>query len=831
MISRRDLLAFIAAGWGGVRNDEIRGTRLHVMAVGSQAEALDILDQLKRGEPLEALAKRFWESSGTREGGYVGQVEVAALSPSLQRALRNPDLGNIANIAATPSGYVLLGVAQEPTSGAPEDATSQGMSGRAAVFDYELVTNVDGLFETDRLFDRLEKPAGFQLDLQVNCDLRAQEPRGGIQEMEAYAREAHHILGQLYSYEGEMSRAIEHFHISYSLANSLGLEQELKIMEKKLAIAYFRLAENENWIASHNSESAIFPLSPKSQFKLASGAEKATQHAIKSLAQSPGDLEQKWLLNLAQMSLGKYSDSVPKEHLIPLTHFESAMDIGRFQDVAPDLGLDVFGMAGGVIVDDFDNDGFLDIVVSSWDHCAPLRYFHNNGDGTFSDRSKESGLGKQLGGINLIQTDYNNDGWLDIYILRGGWQGPVRDSLLRNNGDGTFTDVTKDAGLTTPPTANHSAVWADVDNDGLLDLFVANELLPNQLYRNNGDGTFTDVAHSAGVDRIGYGKAVVAADFDGDGYPDFYVSNYGQENFLFRNNGNGTFTDVAKQMNVGKPLFSFATWFFDYDNDGWPDLFVTSFVHSVHEVMRSYMRQPVKAETLKLYKNMGGTSFQDVTREAGLERVFMPMGANFGDIDNDGFLDFYLGTGDPSYVSLVPNVLFKNVEGKRFVDITASSRTGSLQKGHGVAIADIFNDGKPCIYENIGGATRGDKYYSALFRNPSTQGNWISVKLVGVKSNRAAIGARIKVSLNGDDGQPRHIYRHVSSGGSFGASPLVQHIGLGKAARIEAIEIFWPASKTTQTFQRVEANQFIEIREFAKNYSKLNRKQITLRRP
>ena len=550
MISRREILAFIAAGWGGVRDGEARGTCLHVMAVGSHSEAEEILGRLRAGEPLESLASRFWAGPAGREGGYVGQVEVAALSPSLQRAVRDRIPGTIANIAATPSGYVLVGVAQEPATGAAGDIASQGMSGRASLLDYELVTNVDGLFETDRLFDRVDKPAGHQLDLQVNCGLRREEPARGIQEMEAYARETHHILGQLYSYEGEMTRAIESFHIPSTWHPLLDSRKNRRLWRKSLPLAYFRHAENENWIAHHNARSAIFPLSPESHFKQTSGAEKASQHALKYLSHNPEDLEQKWLLNLSQMALGKHPQSVPRDHLIPLTHFESKVDIGRFQDIAPTLGLDVFGMAGGVIVDDFDNDGFLDIIVSSWDHCAPLRYFHNNGDGTFSDRTKAAGLDNQLGGINLIQTDYNNDGWLDIYVLRGGWQGPVRDSLLRNNGDGTFTDVTKDAGLAPPATANHSAVWADYDNDGLLDLFVANELLPCQLFHNNGDGTFTDMARSAGVDRVGYGKGVVAADFDGDGYPDFYVSNYGQENFLFRNSGNGTFTDVAKQMHV-----------------------------------------------------------------------------------------------------------------------------------------------------------------------------------------------------------------------------------------------------------------------------------------
>ena len=200
----------------------------------------------------------------------------------------------------------------------------------------------------------------------------------------------------------------------------------------------------------------------------------------------------------------------------------------------------------------------------------------------------------------------------------------------------------------------------------------------------------------------------------------------------------------------------------------------------------SYLKLPGQAETLKLYKNRGDGSFKDVTQEVKLDRVFMPMGANFGDVDNDGFLDFYLGTGAPSYGALVPNVLFRNHDGKYFSDITTSSGTGHLQKGHGVAFGDINNDGDEDIFVEIGGAVPGDKYASSLFRNPGHhENNWISLHLVGVKTNHAGIGARIKLTLEDERHQRRFVYRDVTSGGLFGASPFQQHIGLGKARRIE----------------------------------------------
>jgi hypothetical protein len=204
------------------------------------------------------------------------------------------------------------------------------------------------------------------------------------------------------------------------------------------------------------------------------------------------------------------------------------------------------------------------------------------------------------------------------------------------------------------------------------------------------------------------------------------------------------------------------------------------------------------------------------------------MGANFGDIDNDGFLDIYLGTGNPTYGSLVPNVLLHNKDGKFFTDVTASSGTGELHKGHAVAFADMGNNGHEDLLEEVGGAVPGDRHVFRLFKNPRGDNDWITVHLVGVKSNRSAIGARIKVTVQDGDQAPRTIYRTVGSGGSFGASPLQQHIGLGKSARILDLEVWWPASQTRQNFAGVNKNQFIEIKEFEKSYTVLQRHSFQL---
>jgi hypothetical protein len=278
---------------------------------------------------------------------------------------------------------------------------------------------------------------------------------------------------------------------------------------------------------------------------------------------------------------------------------------------------------------------------------------------------------------------------------------------------------------------------------------------------------------------------------------------------------------------LGTPQ-GFATWFFDYDNDGWQDLFVTSYVASLDEMVRDYLGMPHNATTMRLYRNLGDGAFRDVSAQAGLTTVRMPMGANFGDIDNDGFLDIYLGTGHPSYGALAGSVLLRNKDGRAFVDVTASSGTGELHKGHGVAFADLDNDGDQDIIFEVGGMTPADRHAIRLFENPGHGNDWIALKLVGVKTNRTAVGARIKATVDDDKGQRRSIYRSVGSGGSFGSSPLLQHIGLGKSAKRVDLEIWWPTTDTRQHFMDVGKNRWLQIEEFSKEYSALKREPVRL---
>ena len=219
------------------------------------------------------------------------------------------------------------------------------------------------------------------------------------------------------------------------------------------------------------------------------------------------------------------------------------------------------------------------------------------------------------------------------------------------------------------------------------------------------------------------------------------------------------------------PSYSFATCFFDYDNDGWPDLFVDSYMSSVDESIKTYVGGEHNAETLKLYRNKHDGTFEDVSERMGLDKVFMPMGANFGDVDNDGFLDIYLGVGNPSFTSILPHVLLRNDGGKSFVDITQSSGTGELHKGHGIAFADLSRQGREDIVSNNGGAIPADKHSLRVFENPGNDNDWLNVRLVGVKSNRSAVGAEIKVTVQDGNAAPRLIYRTVGQTSSFGSNP------------------------------------------------------------
>ena len=599
---------------------------------------------------------------------------------------------------------------------------------------------------------------------------------------------------------------------------------------KALAISYMRLGEQQNCATMHGQRACLFPLRASAVHHLTRGAEGAIRELTALLENDPEDTQSQWLLNVAYMQLGRYPQEVPARWLIPASRFDSEAKLPEFPQIAASAGIDITGHAGGAVVADFDGDGRLDIMVSSSGPLDQIHFFHNNGDGTFTDVTRKSGLIGETGGLNLVLTDYNNDGHPDVLVLRGGWwgkQGCYPMSLLRNNGNGTFDDVTEQAGLLyAAPT--QTAAWADFDGDGWLDLFVGHESTaedpyPSQLFRNNHDGTFTEMGAASGVANLGFVKGVAWGDYNNDGRPDLYVSVMDGKNHLFRNDGprdrhdlskGWRFTDVAAAAGVDKQRNSFATWFFDYDNDGWPDLFVAGYsLKSAAEIGAFEMGKKVSAEEPRLYRNMHDGTFRDVTSEVHLDRAILVMGASFGDLDNDGWLDIYLGTGDSTYESLLPNRMFRNDEGRRFEDVTTAGDFGHLQKGHSVAFADLRNSGFEDIFEEMGGAQPGDSFQSALYRNPGNQNHWITLELEGVRSNRAAFGARIDVAVRGPKGDIRHIYRTVGFGSSFGGNPLEQHIGVGSATRVAEITVKWPASGMIDHIHNTPVDHRYHLRE------------------
>ena len=828
-----------------VKHDEDASRKeiaLQVIVVNTPEQANQVLERLKVGYDFASLAKEKSIDPTADSGGYMGRMDPASLRPELRDAVKGVGPGKISAVTRIPSGYAILKVVPENKAAEIENAPKARLQALSAFGSVLKSPGISGFGDANDALLRFTKAQGWERDFVLGCQMRTQSLATATESMEKLlapsnrkavdqqepldVMQEHVSLGELYSYQGKMDAAIEQYEEAYRIASER-VPRAVPLMEFTLGIARLHRSDMANGAFSAPGEKCLFPMRPGHTYEKTEDAKKAIQHFAKCLEYRPESLDSRWFMNLAYASLGEYPDGVPEKYLIPLSAFESKERVNRFVDVAPAVGVDTFSQAGGVIVDDFENNGRLDILTSSMDMCQPLRYFHNNGDGTFTDRAGEAGLARQLGGLNIIQTDYNNDGCTDFLVLRGGWEFPERMSLLKNNCDGTFTDVTDASGLGDTLVASQTAVWADINNDGLLDLFVGNESGGNLLFLNKGDGTFENISRSAGIDKsAGQIKSVVAADYDNDGYVDFYVTDYLGENHLYHNNHDNTFTDVAPQAGVAGLGPSFVAWFFDYDNCGLPDLFVTSYFVSVDESMRTYLGLPHNAGTLKLYKNLGNGTFKDVTVETGLDKVFMPMGANFGDIDNDGFLDIYLGNGNPSYASVLPHVLLRNQEGKYFVDVTASSGTGELHKGHGVAFADLQRRGYEDIVTETGGATPGDRHTLRLFANTASGNDWINLKLVGVKSNRPAIGARIKVTVKNEGNPARAIYRTVGSGGSFGASPFEQHIGLGKSAKIERIEVDWPASSMHQSFTGVGKNQFWEIREDSKVAKRLERKMV-----
>ena len=812
-----------------------------LIIVSSAGKAAQVLEQLKNGADFSKLAQSESLDPSASQGGLIGPIALSELRPDLQAALRTLPVGGVSGVLQLPTGFAIVQRAESSSSGSR--IRGNEVLAVSSVSSVKSTLSVDGFSEAATALTNIEKPVDWNQSPRLICEFRQQAvdrvnaalskilaPESASMRA-AYTPkeviEGYVALGQLAAYTGDMGRTVTEFERAYKLAKTDN-QAALPDLEQMLAIASVHKAGFDNGLFSAPGDRCLLSTTGNASLTKSEAFDQGVRQLQALLDKRPDDVELKWFLNAAFMSTGGYPGRVPSKYVISPDVFASPEDVGKFADVSAQAGVNSFSSAGGLVIDDFDNDGRLEILTSNFDSCGRMQLFRRRADGVFEDRAEQAGLSEQLGGLNLSQADYNNDGCKDVLVMRGGWELAQRRSLLRNDCDGTFTDVTAAAGLQAPVTSSQTAVWTDIDNDGWIDLFVGNEDAPLQLFRNRGNGTFEDIAAAAGVRRTAFTKAVAAGDYDNDGFPDLYVSNFRDGNVLFHNNGDKTFRDLTAVAGVHGADRGFPAWFFDFNNDGWDDIFASSYYLSVEETARSYLSLPLNATTMKLYRNSRDGGFLDVTAAAHLDKVSMPMGSNFGDIDNDGFLDIYLGTGSPSYAALAPSMLLRNKSGASFVDVTVSSGTGEMHKGHGVAFADLDNDGDEDIAFKVGGATPGDAHAFRLFENPGHDNDWLGLNLVGVRSNRAAIGARIKVTVQGADDARREIHRTVGSGGSFGASPLEQHVGLGKTARIVEVEIRWPASGTRQVFTNVMKNQVIEIREMDDRYNALDRTPLPL---
>ncbi len=625
------------------------------------------------------------------------------------------------------------------------------------------------------------------------------------------------------------------------------------IPEWNLALAHLQRAEDLNCVhhgdaaPGRSADSCILPLVSAAVHSRPEHARAAGDLFLDLLEEGrptgPWRHRAQWLLNVARRLTGDFPDGVPARFRISEDVFTSAAFTGgRWRNLGPELGIDALDLAGGAVVDDFDGDGVLDLITSTWDPCGPLQAFRGDGRGGFEDKGEAWGLSGQFGGLNLIHADYDGDGRLDLFVLRGAWlleEGRIRNSLLRNElgGDaGRFVDITEAAGLVEPAYPTQAAAWGDYDGDGDLDLYVGNEAseaheYASQLFHNLGDGTFEDVAAEAGVSNLRYAKGVAWGDVDNDGDLDLYVSNFGA-NRLYVNTG-GVFQDEAIRAGVTEPeRESFATWFFDYDNDGDLDLYVGDYRNQATEVVASYMGSDPGVGQPLLYRNDCGPEpgcggrlrMTEVSRALGIRRPALPMGANYGDLDNDGWLDFYLGTGEPDLASLMPNVMYR-YNGRRFEEVTFAGGFGHLQKGHGVAFGDLDHDGDMDLLHQLGGFYPTDTFGNALFENPGSENAWITLRFVGAGpagsgANRYGVGSRVALSVDGPGGK-RTIHRLVGSGGSFGGNSMQLEVGLGDAARVDEIRVRWAGSGTAQVFEDVEPRATYRVSEHAESLERL----------
>ena len=608
------------------------------------------------------------------------------------------------------------------------------------------------------------------------------------------------LMGNAHSRRGNFPEAAAFY--KQALTRNLAPAQKLEVL-RELGASYYRMGDFSQ--AAHDFYEAL---------------------------QVRVNLVDEWLLRVATERMTGTPPALPAAVQFPVD--EPAIDpanppLLQFEDIAPKVGIHSLHGNGTVAWGDIDGDGKLDVIVSG--SGTFIRVYRNEG-GKFADVTEKVGLGGVPSGYSLNLVDYDNDGWLDLFISLNGWNGPMPDRLFHNE-HGHFVDVSKKSGL-DDAGSGFVSLWGDLDNDGWLDVVIANGVLKDgsvpQIYRNNRDGTFTNMTKAAGINEPAAFGTIGAAlgDYDKDGRLDILFSGLDPApNRLYHNDGNWHFTEVSKKAGVAQGAHNgYVCFFVDYNNDGWPDILTTSLApwEAAVEGLRKGFAPPnaraVHRDSNRLYRNNRDGTFSDVTFDAKLYYPMGTMGAGVADVDNDGYVDFYFGTGDPQMSRLEPNRFFRNNGNGTFSDLTryvGFARPGN--KGHGVAFVDLDGTGALDIFAQLGGHYPGDQAYDAFYHNlKASQNHWLEVDLRGVKSNRFGVGAQL-TAKSGD----LIVYREVKGSEGFGATnPYRQHFGFGKRAKIDSLEIRWP-SGVTQSFTNLAANQIISVREDAQQWTKAQR--------
>jgi|GEM_PF-514197 len=500
-----------------------------------------------------------------------------------------------------------------------------------------------------------------------------------------------------------------------------------------------------------------------------------------------------WNLRLAYLALhGTYPGELAPRYTISIAYPPSPSAV-HFSDIAEATGVAKRDRGRGIAWGDFDRDGFLDLFTVGIQTSHGL--YLQRGE-KFLSANESAGFHDTRGGWSAIAADYDSDGDLDLYVTRDAWEGGASNSLYENDGQAHFDDRAVAAGV-DDPADSFTAAWGDVDADGWLDLYVADGITgskaANKLFLNSGSGHFSEKAGERGIDDRSKSLGVAFGDYDSDGDLDLYVANVAGPNRLYRNDGK-RFAEIAVSAGVNRPSSgSYVPFFFDSDNDGDLDLFVSAmayyedFIESATSTATSYRSRA------HLYRNDGGDRFHEHAAESGLARAFGAMGAGFGDVDSDGMIDIYLANGGPIMARFEPNALFVH-RGDTYIDVAADAGVDNLGKGHGVAFADYDADGDLDFYVGLGGHYPGDLWPNSLYRNEGVPSHWLSIILQGREPNRNAVGAQV-VLYSGDHMQRAEIH----SGGGFGSSDsFALEFGLAARTRVDSLHIFWPSGRTEQ---------------------------------